>query len=348
MAKNVQISSEVRIKDMKSQIRAKNLKMVYVLMGEEPYYSDIIENELLEHVLTPEEKDFNLTIMYASDTNPQAVVEAARRYPVFAQRQLVIVREAQGFRNLDLLDSYIANPAPETVLVLRFTGKSPDKRSSFYKNLSKSSNVEVFESVAVKPEKMWSWVIDYLREKGISITDRDAVLMAEYAGNNLRRMQLELDKLIQSLPSNIKNITSQDIEKNIGISREFSVFELCSAICNKDKEKAYRIAHHLGANPKQYPLQMTLGGLFYYFSKILGAYAYYKKDRISPLTSIANAGIPFFQRDDILSAMRNYSFGKAIGMITWLRECDYASKSNNGGQANEEELLMELLSRIFN
>ena len=348
MAKNVQISSEVSVKKIKSHIQARNFKMVYVLMGEEPYYCDIIENELLEKVLTPEEKDFNLTVMYASDTSVQAVVEAARRYPVFAEKQLVIVREAQLFRSLDLLESYISNPAPETVLVIRFTGKSADKRSSFYKNLSKNSNVEVFESVAVKADRMWSWVVDYLREKGIAITDRDAVLMAEYAGNNLRRMQLELDKLIQSLPPKIKCITANDIEKVIGISREFSTFELCSAICNKDKEKAYRIAHHLGSNPKQYPLQMTLGGLFYYFSKILSAYAYYKKDRISPLTAIANAGIPFFQRDDILAAMRNYSFGKAIGMITWLRECDYSSKSNSGGQANEEELLLELLTRIFN
>ncbi len=346
MAKKQQSDSAERFRELKEQILAGNFQQVYVFMGEEPYYCDLLEDMLCQHVLAPEEKDFNLSIFYASDVKADTVVETARRYPVFAQRQLVILREAQLLRSLEPFEKYLESPAPETVLLISFTGKSVDKRTTFYKNLGKSG-IEVFESNEVKLEQMWKWISTYLADRGFSIQPQAAALISESVGNNLRRTALELDKLIQALPEGCKDIDMKCVEDNIGISREFSAFELTSAIFTMEKEKAYRIAHHLGQNPKQYPIQLILGALFYSFSKLLSAYAYYSQEKISPKNAAIKSGVPMFRTSEFEAAMRNYSFGKAIGMITFLRECDFKSKSNEGGGATQEELLMELLSKIF-
>lgn len=345
MAKQTVQDTITQFNSILKDIREHRFKPVYLFMGEEPYYSDILVDELLATVLKPEERDFNQTIVYASDTNTAEIVSLARRYPMFADRQLVVVKEAQTLTKLDILEIYLQSPAPETVLVLVYTGKSADKRSSFYK---KAKNVaEVFESTMLAEWKVAEWITKYIKEKGLYIANDAASLMAEHTGNSLRKIVLEIDKLIKCIPQQSKEITVKDIENNIGISREFSAFELCRAISYRNPDKAFKIAHFFGENPKKYPLAMTLGALFFYFSKLLKAYAYLKQDGGTPENAAKKAGAFGSQESEYATAIRNYSYPKVMGIIALMKECDYKFKSGGAGTASEGELLIELISKIL-
>jgi DNA polymerase III, delta subunit len=247
-------------------IKEKHFAPIYILYGEESYFSDIIISTLIDNVLTPDQRGFNQTIAYASDPNINAdeIVSLARRYPVFSDYQLIIIKEAQDLNKLDNLEAYISSPLKETILVLSYS-KTIDKRTSFYKKAKEKCLL--FESVAIKEWKVGNWIENYIKQLGYSIDYDAAALIAEYVGNNLKKIALEVDKLIKSLPEDSKNITAKHVELNTGISREFSAFELCRAIGNRDCDKAYKIAHYMGENPKKYPIQMTFGALFFYFFK---------------------------------------------------------------------------------
>ncbi|MEG0518589.1 MAG: DNA polymerase III subunit delta [Bacteroidales bacterium] len=329
-----------------TDIKNRNFKPVYLLMGEEPYYSDMILEQLLSTVLQPQERDFNQTVVYASDTNAAEIVSTARRFPMFAQRQLVVVKEAQSLTKLEALEIYLESPAPETVLVLAFTNKSADKRTLFYKKAK--AVAEVFESVAVKDWDIPVWMITYLKERGIKIENDAAALMAEHTGNSLRKIVLEIDKLIKGIPAGSALITVKDIEINIGISREFSAFELCKSIAYKEYDKAFKIVIYFGANPKKYPLVLTLGAMFFYFSKLLKCHAYFAQDGGIPDNAARKAGAYSpSQITEYVRGMRNYPLPKAMGIISLIKEYDYKSKSGTGGQASDGDLLTELVSKIL-
>ena len=345
MAKQTAQDTIVQFNSILKDIRNRQFKPVYIFMGEEPYYSDILVEELLATVLKPEERDFNQTIVYASDTNTAEIVSLARRYPMFAERQLVVVKEAQTLTKLDNLEIYLQSPAPETVLVLVYTGKSVDKRSGFYKKAK--SVAEVFESTMLAEWKVAEWIANYIKEKGLTISNDAAALMAEHTGNSLRKIVLEVDKLIKGIPQGRKEITAKDIETNIGISREFSAFELCNAISYRNPDKAFKIAYFFGENPKKYPLAMTLGALFFYFAKLLKAYAYLKQDGGTPENAAKKAGAFGSQEKEYATAIRNYSYTKVMGIIALMKECDYKFKSGGAGTASEGDLLIELISKIF-
>ncbi|MBQ3174600.1 MAG: DNA polymerase III subunit delta [Bacteroidales bacterium] len=348
MAKQNSQDTVSQFNSILSDIRARNFRPVYVFMGEEPYYSDVLVDELLATVLKPEERDFNQTIVYGSDTNPAEVVSLARRFPMFSDYQLVIVKEAQNMGKGDALEIYLQSPAPETVLVLSYTGKSIDKRSSLYKKLKSCKDAVVMESVLLQEWKVGEWIVSHIKSLGYTIGYDAAQLMAEHTGNSLRKIVLEIDKLIKSLPDNSKEITSKDIEENIGISREFSAFELCRAISYRDKEKAFKIAHFFGENSKKYPLALTLGALFFYISRLLKAYAYLKRDGGTPEGAAKKAGAFGTQEKEYATAIRNYSYVKVMGIVAQIKDCDYKFKSGNAGTASEGELLIELISHIFN
>ncbi len=329
-----------------TDIKNKKFWPVYLLMGEEPYYSDIITGQLIENVLQPQERDFNQTVIYGSDTNAAEIVSLARRYPMFAERQLIVVKEAQTLSKLDALEIYMESPAPETVLVLVFTNKSADKRTGFYKKAK--SVAEIFESSAVKEWNIPVWITSFLKEKGIKIEADAASLMAEHTGNSLRKIVLELDKIVKGTDGH-GIITVKDVEINIGISREFSAFELCKAIAFRDSGKAYKIALYFGGNPKKYPLVLTLGAMFFYFSKLLRCHAYFAQDGGIPDNAARKAGAYSpAQVAEYVKAMRNYPLNKTMGIISLIKEYDYKSKSGSGGQASDGELLVELISKILN
>lgn len=328
-----------------ADIKARKFSPVYILMGEEPYYNDILLEQIIENALEPHERDFNQTIVYAQDTSADKIISDCRRFPMFAPRQLIVVKEAQQLEKADMLEMYLNAPVPETVLVLAYTNKSIDKRTSLYKTAKK--NAVVFESAAIKEWDVPKWIMDFATTKGYSIDYSSAELMAEHTGNALRKVVLEIDKLIKSLPLDRKSISEQDIKDNIGITREFSSFELCKAITLGNYDTAYKIAYFFGENPKKYPLTLTLGAMFYYFSKLLKCQAYFTQTRNDEV-AIKKAGIFYpAQIKEYKMAMHKCSLGKVMNIIALIKKTDYKAKSGTGGQASEGELLVELISRII-
>jgi DNA polymerase-3 subunit delta len=328
------------------EIKGKKFATVYILMGEEPYYSDLIIEAILQNVLEPHERDFNQIVVYAQDTTTADILQSCRRFPMFAPRQLVMVKEAQHLTKLDILEGYVENPAPETVLVLAFTGKSVDKRTAFYKKAK--AKCTIFESTAISEWNVAGWISSYMQQQGYSITPDAATLMAEHTGNALRKIVLEADKLFKGMPLDKKEITVKDVETNIGISREFSAFELSKALVFKDYDKAYRIAGFFAANPKKYPLVLTLGAMFFFFSRLLKCHAYYAQDGGMMENAIRKAGV--FSQGQIkeyAAAMRVFSLKKTMRVIALIKEFDLKSKSGSAGLADDGALLMELLSGII-
>ena len=230
-------------------------------MGEEPFYSDIIINKLIDNVLTEQEKEFNQVIMYGSDTTPADIVSMSRKFPMFAEHQLIIIKEAQSLTKLDPFELYFSNPSPETILVLSFNGKGLDKRGKVYSRAKE--NAIIFESTPIKEWEIDKWITSHINKHGYKIEQDAARLMAEHTGNSLRKIDLECSKLFIALGDKVKTITTKDIERNSGISKEFSAFELCNALSKKDLNKAFKIAYYFGSNSKKYHLTLTICALFF-------------------------------------------------------------------------------------
>lgn len=346
MAKQTDSDTLSQMNRILADIKAGKFSPVYLLMGEEPYYSDVVMESVLQNALKPEERDFNQTIVYAQDTTTADIVQACRRYPMFAERQLVMVREAQHLTRLDVLEQYLEKPSPETVLVLAFTGKSVDKRTGFYKKAK--ANATILESVAISEWNVAGWITSYIKGKGYTIDPDAASLMAEHTGNGLRKLVLEADKLFKGLPCGTTSISVKDVEQNIGASKEFSAFELSKALVFKEYDKAYRIAGFFAQNPKKYPLVLTLGAMFFFFSRLLKCHAYHMKDGGMVENAIRKAGI--FSQGQIReysAAMRAFPPKRTMGAIATIKEYDYKSKSGTAGGASDGELLIELLARII-
>ncbi len=318
----------------------------YLLMGEEPFYVDKALTLIAENALEDYERDFNQYTLYASDTTCREIIDTCSRFPMMAQRQLVIVKEAQALKKCEELIPYLENPVSTTVLVLCYNGKNADKRTSFFKTATKYGCV--FESAKVAEEGVPKWVEQYLKSLGKGVEGDAAMLIAECAGNDLRKIVLEVDKLIKSIPESTVTITAAEVEKIIGISREFNITELTNAIAYGNAAKAFRIAYYFGESPKQYPLPKTLGFLFFFFSKIEQIHAYcLESPRPSLQDAATRAGLYYRTAASYIAAAQRYPLRKTMRIISSLKECDYKSKSNSKGSATEGELLVELLGKIF-
>ncbi len=337
--------TKAQFDQVRSDILAGNFAPVYILMGEEPFYPEQLCDLIMEHAMQPFERDFNQSIFYGTDADIDTIIADCQRYPMMAERVLVVVKEAQALKKIESLSTYLDHLSPSTVLVLLFSGKNMDKRTSFYKKAAKVCTV--FESPKVKDEAMPAWIQSYFRSIGKSIEPDGAMLLAEYAGNDLRKISVESDKLLRAIPSERNTVTAKDIETNIGISREFNATELTNALAAADGNKAYRIAYFLGASPKKYPIQMTLGFLFYFFNKVEMIHSIMMRDRIKAKDAVAKAGIYSFFAGPYLDAVSHYPLKRVMRVIAFLRECDYKSKSNYGGNASEGELLAELVGKIL-
>ena len=318
----------------------------YVLMGEEPFYSDVIIDEISGKALTPDEKGFNFLTLYGSDVKAVQVVEAARRFPMLASRHVVIVKEAQMMGNLNDLEHYFAQPLSSTLLIVSLNGKSIDKRTSLYKTAN--SKGVVLETFALRDEMVPGWIDRYLRSKGVTIAPEAGALMADHCGTELRKLVLELDKLITNLSEDHKRIEIKDIEENIGISREFSVFELTRALSFKDREKAMRIIMHFGSASKQYPLNMTLASLFLHFSRILKYHSMFMHNRKPSKGEVAaEIGINPYFLPEYEYAARSYPLIKCMEAMSLIRKCDSKSKSSERGESSDGELLLDLVCKVI-
>lgn len=325
-------------------IRSKKFAPVYVLMGDEPFFIDQITDLLLENVLDESERDFNQVMLYGADIDAVTIINAARRFPMMSKYQLIVVREAQLVRDIEVLASYVKKPLMSTVLVLNYKYKTLDRRKSLATATDKVG--VLFESKKIPDYKMPAFITSLMQQRSIGVDGKAAQMLADFLGNNLSRLSKELDKLVLLLPENgAKRITPELVEQNVGISKEYNNFELLKAIATKDVLKANRIAQYFEKNPKNNPIQATLPVLFNYFSNLL--ICYYAKDRSENGLMAALGLRGAFQVKDYVLGMRNYPAMKVFNIIHDIRITDARSKGVDNSSASDAELLKELLYKIL-
>ena len=326
-----------------NEIKQGNIKPVYFLMGEEPYYIDRLTEYIEGNILTEEEKGFNQMVLYGKDVSIEDVISNAKRYPMMADRQVVIVKEAQELsRNIEKLESYAENPQPSTVLVFAYKYKTLDKRKKVTKLIEK--NGVVFESKKLYDNQVGDWIKRVLSGKNYAIEPKAAAMLVEFLGNDLSKINNELEKLMIILPQG-STITPKIIEDNIGISKDYNVFELRKALGERDELKAYKIADYFAKNPKDNPLVMTTGLVFGFFSQLLQYHGL--KDRNPSNVAKMLKVNPYFVKDyDI--ALRNYPMKKVSAIVGALRDIDVKSKGVGANSIPQGDLLKEMLVKIFN
>ncbi|UPS90706.1 DNA polymerase III subunit delta [Bizionia sp. M204] len=330
------------VKQLVSDIKNRNFKPIYFLMGEEPYYIDKVSDYIQETVLTEEERGFNQMVLYGRDVTIDEVVGNAKRFPMMAEYQVIIVKEAQDLsRTIENLVEYAKNPQPSTILVFNYKYKTIDKRKSLYKALNKTALV--FESKKLYDNQVPSWINKVLAGKNYSITPKGAQMLTEFLGTDLSKISNELDKLRIVLPEGTQ-ITPELIEVNIGISKDYNNFELHKAIGYRDVVKANKIINYFGENPKDNPMVLTVGFLYTYFSRVLHLHGL--KDKSSRNVAAALKISPYFTEEYIVAA-RNYPMKKVSAIISDLRVFDVKGKGVGANAVPQSDLLKELMVRIM-
>ncbi|MDD2436429.1 MAG: DNA polymerase III subunit delta [Massilibacteroides sp.] len=327
-----------------ADIKAGQFSPVYVLMGDEPFFIDQITDLLINSVVEESARDFNQLILYGADTDAATILNAARRFPMMSNHQLIVVREAQLIRDLELLTNYIKNPLQSTVLVLNYKYKTLDRRKQLAGAVEKVG--VLFESQKIPDYKLPTFITGFLQQKNKDIDPKASQMLSDFIGSDLSRLVKELEKLAILLSDKgSKRITPELVEQNIGISKEYNNFELVKAIATKDVLKANRIANYFAQNPKNNPLQMTLPVLFNYFTNLF--ICYYLKDK-SDNGLMAALGLRnvFFVKDYSLG-LRNYSAMKVFRTISSIRETDAKSKGVGNVSVSDSELLKELVYKIL-
>ena len=325
-----------------SDLKKKSFKPIYFLHGDEPYYIDMLTEYITSNVLTEAEKSFNQTIIYGKESDAGQVINAAKRYPMMASHSVVVLKEAQELKDFETLIHYVEKPQPTTLLVISYKYKKPDKRKKVFKSLQK--HAVSFESKKLYDNQVPGWISGYVSGRKHSIEPKAAALLAEFLGSDLGRIANEVDKLIIAIGEKSKNITPEDVEKNIGISKDFNQFELQNALGRRDVVGANRIIRHFAANEKKYPVPLVTGSLYSYFSKLL--LIHYAKDKSQQGVATLLKVHPFFAKD-YLAAAKRYTAGKLVSIISLLRTYDMKSKGYDGSTIPDGELMKELVFKIL-
>ena len=345
MAGKSYIETHRQVQQILEDVRSGIFKCVYLLMGEEPYYPDLVCEAIIQHCLQDWEKDFNETICYGGEVDADTVITAARRFPMMADRQLVVVKEAQQMKTLEDLALYCQNPLDSTVLVILLHGASADKRRALYKSVLKTG--VIVESNALRDYELPQWIQAYYEGRGLNIHPEAALLLAESAGTDLGKIAVETEKLLKNLPEGTRDIQVADVEKNVGVSRQFSVFELTRCLSYRENAKALKIAAHMGEAPR-FALPMAVAPLFTHFYRILKYHALLEKGRPAPADAARILGVnPYFLKE-YDAAVRNYPLQCCRAVISLLCDYDYKGKGGDAGEATPAELLIELITKILN
>ncbi len=314
---------------------------VYFLSGEEPYFIDRIAETVEKEVLSDQEKEFNLSVLYGRDLDTPTILSYVKRYPMMAPYQVVIIKEAQEIRKIEELQPYIENPLTSTILVLCYKYKKIDKRKAFARALEK--NAVFFEASPLYEERVPEWIRGFLQQKSYTITPKASMLLTEYLGTDLTTIVNELGKLTINLPV-ATEINEEHVEQNIGISKEYNVFELQKALGSRNVMKANRIIRHFASNEKENPLVKIVAILYGFFSKVL---LYHQlKDKSRSAAAAALAVHPYFVQD-YQTAASNFPPAKLATIISYLREYDLRAKGVENATATDGELLKELIFRIL-
>ena len=327
-------------------------------MGEEPYFIDMISDHIENNVLDESEKEFNQTILYGRDITTADIIAAAKRFPMMSEYQVIIIKEAQNIKDLvgkdkegnkekqkektkSAFEAYLENPQKSTILVICYKYKTIDKRTSVAKVIDK--NAVLFDSKKIYDNKVPDWINNYLKGKEYIASPKASALLTEYLGTNLSKVSNELDKLMINLPPK-SEITVEHIQANIGISKDYNMFELQNAIGKKEVLKANRIINFFAANEKEHPMVMTVSSLFGFFCKLLSYHFLTDKSKASVASEL---GVHPFFVTDYERAAKNFSAAKLKSIFSYLREFDLKSKGVDRGAATEGELLKELVFKIL-
>ena len=325
-----------------NDIKAGNIKPIYFLMGEEPYYIDRITEYLENSLLSEDEKGFNQVVLYGRDTSIDEIVSNAKRFPMMAERQVVIVKEAQDLaKTIDKLEAYAQNPQPTTVLVFAYKYKTLDKRKKVTKTLEKHGLV--YESKKMYENQVGQWINRVLQGRGYNIEPKANAMLVAFLGNDLSRIANELNKLEIILPKG-STITPNHIEENIGFSKDFNVFEFRKAIGEGNKTKAYQIATYFAQNQKENPIVVVNGQVFSFFSALLQYHGL--KDKSPGNVAKTLKVNPYFV-NDYIEASKRFPMRKVSGIVAALRAIDVKSKGVGANNLNDAELYKEMLLNIF-
>ncbi|MBK6282861.1 MAG: DNA polymerase III subunit delta [Draconibacterium sp.] len=323
-------------------LKKKIIHPIYLLQGEEPYYIDEISNYIERNLLPEAEKGFNQTVFYGKDSNAVTIAESCLRFPMMAQRQVIVVKEAQSLAKIEVLASYAERPLASTVLVLNYKYKALDSRTKLAKAIKK--NGVIFTSEKVKEWKLPNWIDSYLAARDFTITPQAAQLLTSYLGADLGKVANELNKLIIAV-KNTNKITPDHIEKNIGLSKEYNLFELQNALGERNIFKANQIIQYFGANPTTNPIQRTIPTLFGFFSNMF-AY-HFLKDK-SEGNVAAQLGMHPFAAKNVITAAKKYTPTKLYEIIGILREYDLKSKGfDTSGAVSTGDLQKEMIFKIL-
>ena len=337
------MAKETTYEEIARDLKNRVYKPVYYLMGEESYYIDRISDYIAQTVLTEEEREFNQTILYGVDTDVASIINAAKRYPMMSEYQVVIVKEAQNVKKIEELSYYLQKPLMATILVICHKIGVLDKRKKLAAEISKIG--VLFESKKMKDAQLPGFIASYLKRKQVDIEPKASEMMAEFVGTDLNRMAGELDKLIITLPAGSRRITPEQIERNIGVSKDYNNFELRNALLTRDVLKANKIIKYFEENPKTNPIQSTLSVLFGFFSNLM--LAYYAPDKTEQGIANQLSLQPTWKAKEYMAAMRVYSGVKCMQIIGEIRYCDARSKGVDNASISDGDLLRELVYKIL-
>ncbi len=328
---------ETIIADWKKQ----KFKPIYWLEGEDEYFIDKLVNYAEHHILNDNESGFNLTVFYGKDADWAQVINACRRYPMFAERQVVILKEAQQMRDVDKLEAYIENPLGSTIFVVSYKEKKVDGRSKLAKILKEKG--VVLSTRKLYDNQLPEWTQEMVQSKGYSLSPKALMLLVDHIGNDLTRIENEIEKISVNLAQR-KNISEEDIENFVGISKDFNVFELQSALAHKDLAKAVRIIQYFEANPKAAPIQLILPALYSFFSK---TYMIFGANSRDPKSLSTNLGINWNAAKDAIIAEKNYGFDGIEKAILLLHQYNLRSLGIHDAGTSDASLLKEMVVKMM-
>lgn len=330
------------VKKIVTDIKQGHIKPIYFLMGEEPYYIDKISQYIEQTILSEEERGFNQMVMYGRDVTIDDIVGQAKRFPMMAEYQVIIVKEAQDLsRTIDQLADYAKNPQLTTVLVICYKYKKLDKRKASYKAIKKAG--VIFEGKKLYDNQVPDWIGRVLASKKYTITPKASLMLVEFLGTDLAKINNELEKLQIVLPEGTE-ISPEHIEENIGISKDYNNFELRKAIGAKDKLKAFKIVTYFANNPKDNPMVVTVSLLFSYFTQLLKLHGL--KDK-NPRNVASAIGVNPYFVNEFITASKNYPMRQVSQIISTIREFDLKSKGVNANATPQGDLLKELMVKIM-
>ena len=338
-AKNVSFDSIMH------DLQVRKFVPVYYLMGDESYYIDKICDYIAEHVLAPEERDFNQTVLFGSDVNASQIADAARRYPMMSEYQVLIVKEAQNIKNTEALEKYFKQQMASTILVMCHKNGTIDGRKREYIKAIQSAGI-LFESKKLRDRDLPVFIENYLKQRQVSIDPKSTQIIADSIGADLSRLTGELDKVILSLPENDKRVTPQVVEDQIGVSKDFNAFELRDAIVNRNVFKANQIINYFDENPKAGSIYSFLPMLFNFFQNLMIAYYSPNNKSQEGVAEWLELRSPWAAKD-YMTSMRNYSGMKVMQILGKIREIDAKSKGLDNPNTPPGELMKELIFYIL-